>query len=221
MPPAPRCRNATAARASSTWRPTNAVAAGARPATHSSYSARLSPSGREAQLALEVRAQPPVPADGRGPIAAAEGSPHELPVGLLVGGLDLDERLPAPGEAQQLGAASTNVLATRRGPLLVERAREQDAGTAGGRFGARRRVAGAERGLGESLEALDVRAQLVVREQGDVPAGQHDRVLTAEGMPAMVRGLAQVGRAGLGLEVRPQRVDDLLAQELVPLGERE
>ena len=59
------------------------------------------------------------------------------------------------------------------------------------------------------------------REQGDLPAAEHDRLRAAQRLPGVVGGLAQVRGAGLDFQVGPQRLDHLVAREAVPVGQRQ
>ncbi len=107
------------------------------------------------------------------------------------------------------------------GPLLVERVREQVTRVARHRLVARGTVPGADSRLGPTLEPGDVGLDVTAGEQVDPAAAQHHGVLPAEGLPGMVCGLPQVGGARVGLQVRPQRLDDLLAHEPVTIGQGE
>ena len=61
------------------------------------------------------------------------------------------------------------------------------------------------------FETVDIDGDTAVRPQHHLAAVQHQAVVPAECLPGVVCGLAQVGRAGIGLELRPQGVDDAVA----------
>ena len=155
------------------------------------------------------------------PLPRPQRRPHQLAVRGLVGRVGVDEFLPGLPVAEQVHPQSGQLLPPSLGPLLVARVGQQlaDAECGGGEAGGG--VPGAQRGDAGPLELLDVGVHGVAREQGHPAAGQHDRVLMPERLSGVVGGLTQVSRAGPRAQMRPQRVDDLLAQQRVPVGERE
>ena len=72
-------------------------------------------------------------------VAGGEVLLHELDVGLLVARLDLDQGVPATGQAEQLDVPQPQVLTTLLGPVLVAILRQQLAPVAVDRRAARRR----------------------------------------------------------------------------------
>jgi Integrase core domain len=176
---------------------------------------------RHTELALQVRAEPSVPADRGMPVATGQLSAHQLSIRCLVGRLDLDEPVPLSAEPQELDVERSQVVPPRLRPLFVQRFRKQVAGIAGRGFGAGSTIPGAQRHLGRPLEALDVSLQMTRREQHDPAAAQHHGLLTTKRLPGMVSGLAEIGGARLGTQVRPQGLDDLLPCKTVTIGQGE
>ncbi|MDT4864341.1 hypothetical protein FQZ97_991020 [compost metagenome] len=72
-------------------------------------------------------------------------------------------------------------------------------------------LAAGERGLRELLEALDIDGNATVVPQHHLTAMKHHAVVSAQCLPDVVHGLAQVRRAGVRIELRPQRVNDSVA----------
>jgi hypothetical protein len=179
------------------------------------------PGGQHAELLLEDAAQPPVPPDRGGPVAAVVRGAHQPPVAGFVGGVGGDELIPASAPAQQLLVALPQRGAPVLGPLLVERARQQVAGVEVGRRRAPVRVRAAQGLAGGVLEGGDVGDHRDPREQRDDPAAQHHGVRRAQGPAGVVGGLAQVGRARRGVQVWPQGLDHPVTEKPTSVGERE
>ena len=111
-------RSAAAIRASSGCLPTTA-GAGGRPATHSSYSARLSAEGgRPSRPSRFVRSRPYQRIAVCG-APAPQRRPHQLAVRVLVGGLGRDQPLPLAGEPQHGDVAGVQPVPRFLGPLGV------------------------------------------------------------------------------------------------------
>ncbi len=65
------------------------------------------------------------------------------------------------------------------------------------------------------LEYLDVYRHGPIRPQHQFTRMLQDAVVPAQGLARMVQGLAQVGRAGVRIELRPQGVNDEIARQAV------
>lgn len=179
------------------------------------------PAGHHAEFLRERGAEFAVPADRGMAVAVGEGGAHQLAVGGLVGGLGLDEPCPRAAVPQEFPIARAEVLAPGLCPLLVQRVGQQVAGVGGGNLGAHVGVVSTQCGRGGAFEAVDVGLYLPRGKEEHAPAPEHHGVVVAQCLPGMMRGLPQVRRAGRGIEVRPQRVDDLITQTLLIAGQRE
>ena len=78
-----------------------------------------------------------------------------------------------------------------------------------------------QRSLGGKNEVVDIRPKRILREERDLASPQHDRALRTDRAARDVCGLAQIRRAGLGVQMRPQRLDDLVPREHPVVGKRE
>jgi hypothetical protein len=87
--------------------------------------------------------------------------------------------------------------------------------------GTGRRIAAGQRRTALSLESAGIGHNRPRREQGDLPAAEHDRLRAGQRLPGVVGGLAQVRGTGLDVQVGPQRLDHLVAQEAMPVGKRQ
>ena len=174
------------------------------------------PVRRDAQALLQRLTQMGVPAQRGGAVAGLELALHQRAVRALVGGLVLGQLLPLRAGAQQLDVARLQALARGFGPRFVARAGQQVAGVAQGGLGALRSVAPGQRRVGLVLEHVGVDDHLALRPQHHLAALRDERVVAPQRLARVVHRLAQVGRSGLGVELRPQRVDQLLARQPVP-----
>ena len=170
-----------------------------------------------AEHLLQAGAQARIPADRGGPVAGLELAFHQFPMRRLVRRLGLHQAFPLAAHAQQLEVARPQMGAGRFRPGLVLRPRQEFTVVGACRFGAGRGLAHGQRGIRPSLEDGRVHDHGPAGTKDDLPAAQQHRVLVAHGLPRVVRGLAQVGGASLGIELRPERIDDLLTQQLVRL----
>ena len=151
----------------------------------------------------------------RRPVAALRVLPHQRAVGLLVGGLVLQQALPEPPLAQHLHEQAAEMLARACRPLLVALVGQQIAGVQRRGLPARAR-ASRERGARSGLEGLDVGGDARARPQLHMAAAQHHGIRGPQDAPGEVRRLVQVAGARRRRQVRPQGVDDLLAVQPVP-----
>ena len=162
---------------------------------------------RDPELAPQLRAQAPVPADRSWQAAALELPAHQLAVGRLVGRLELDQPLELAAAPQRVGEPRAQALAGLLRPALVRRIGQQ--------------LARVQLGIALALEPLDIGFHLALGEEHDAAAAQDHRLRVAERAARVVGGLAQVGGRGGGLEVGPECLDGLLAGEAAALGEGE
>jgi hypothetical protein len=125
-------------------------------------------------------------------------------VGLLVAWVLAQHVVPAALGAHHREAALAQPRPRAEGPLLVGLVGQQLA---------------AVRGIVAALEALDVRGHLGGRGELDQSAAQHDPAAVAERTAGVARGLVQVGRGGVGCEVRPEHLEHLVARHAVAMGE--
>ena len=146
---------------------------------------------------------------------------HQLAVGHLIGAVELDQSGPGAGVAKQFDLTQAQTLPAWDCPVLVDGVRQQVSGIGRGCVNARRRLAGCQRRVGEPFEAGGVNFDPRSGEQHDPAAAEHDSVLVAKSLPGMVGGLTQIGRAGVGVEVRPQRLDRRLAEQHLAVGQGE
>jgi hypothetical protein len=111
-------------------------------------------------------------------------------------------------------------VGTRRlRPFLVQGAGEELAAVGVGEAGALLHVAAGQGLAGFVAEPGGVRLHLSPGEQADLAALQHDGVGVAEGLPGVMGGLAEVGGAGFGAEMGPERVDDLVPEHLATVSQ--
>ena len=154
-------------------------------------------------------------------IAGGEVLPHERDVGLLVAGLELDQGLPATGQAEQLDVPQPQVLTTLLDPVLVAVLRQQLALVPIDR---RLHDLGIGTGQGQArqlLEPGDVDDQLGTGEEGHGVAAEHDRLGPPRGLAGEVGGLVELGGSLVQGVLGPDRVDDLLAVEAVTGRQRQ
>ena len=142
---------------------------------------------------------------GSRPVAARHVAAHERAVGLLVGGVLAQHLLPAALGAHHREAALAQPRARAESPLLVRLVGQQLAAVGG---------------VVAALEALDVGAHLGVRGELDHSAAKHHRVAIAERAARVARGLVQVGRGGIGAELRPEHLQHLVARHPMAGSER-
>ena len=174
------------------------------------------PIRRHAEQALQSLAQVGVPAQSRSAVATLELALHQCAVSGLVGGFDLGQLLPLGAGTQAIDIAVTQTLADRFAPSLIARAGQQVTGIAARRFGAVGDIASGQRRVGRALECLGIDDDFPVRPEHDLCTLPTDGVMAPQGLARVVHCLAQVGRAGLGAELRPKCVDDLVADQPAP-----
>ena len=156
-----------------------------------------------------------IPTDRSRPVAGREFQRHQRAVGGFVGRFFLRQPLPLSARAQQLDEACAQAFPRRLGPCLVRRAGQEVTAVFAGGLLAGRRVAAGQRGLRTKVERVGVDADRPPRPQGDLAPLQHDAIVSAQRLPCVMRRLAQVGGTGLGVELRPQRIDDLVTGQPV------
>ena len=76
-------------------------------------------------------------------------------------------------------------------------------------------------GVVAALEALDVGGHLGGRGELDDATAKYDRGAITERAARVARGLVQVGRGGIGAELRPEQLEHLVARHPVAASERE
>ncbi len=162
---------------------------------------------------LQRLAQVGVPTQGGGSVASRQFALHERPVRRLVFGVDLRQPFPLAAGAQQLQMAFTQTFAGTFGPGFEACPGQQVAWVGGGNVGTVGRVALRQRGVGALLETQRVHHHRTLWPQQHLAALQHDAVVAPQGLARVVGGLAQVGGTGLGFELRPQRIDHLVARQ--------
>ena len=127
-------------------------------------------------------------------------------MGLLVGRVLAQHVVPAALGAQHGEAPLAQARARAERPLLVEVVGQQLAAVGG---------------IVTIFEALDVGGHLRVRGKLHHSTAQYDGAAVAERAAGVARGLVKVGRGGVGAELRPERLEHLVALHTVSTGERE
>ena len=154
-------------------------------------------------------------------VAGGQRRPHQLPMRGLVGRLELYQPLPLPTVTQHVQVADP--VTTDAAPGSTPRRGTREAGHPSTTRppSATLRHRARERGLDGALEPLDVDVDRPPGEERDLPSSQHDRVVRVEGPTGVVRRLAQVRSSGVHVEVRPERLDHLIACQRTPICERQ
>jgi hypothetical protein len=106
-------------------------------------------------------------------------------------------------------------------PCLVRRAGQQLAAPGRRDPAARGGIAVAQRLAGRSQEIVGVRGDRPPGEQLDAPAPQHHGAGVTERLTGVVRRLAQIGRTRPGVEVRPELLEDAIADEAPTFRDRQ
>ena len=154
----------------------------------------------------ELVAQQTELARGGRPVTARHMPAHERAVGLLVGRILAQHLLPAARGAHHREAALLQPRPGPECPLLVWLVRQQLAAVGG---------------VVAALEALDVGCHFGGRGELDHSAAQHDRAAVAERAPRVARRLVEVGRRGIGAELRPEQLEHLVARHAMAGSERQ
>ena len=173
------------------------------------------------ELDRQRGAQPPVYLDRAVTPPVVERSAHDLTSRWLVEGVELEHAVPLTADAQQIDVPGGEQPPRLVRPGVVAGGREQFTGVEKRGGTCRNRVPGGKRTVGSRKELIDVGAHSDTRKQLHVQLLQDDCLWVRESLAGMVSRLAQVRSARRRVELRPQRVDHLIACELSTGRERE
>lgn len=173
------------------------------------------PVRQDSERLLQRLAQMRVPAQRGSAVARLQLALHQRAMRRLVGGLELRQLLPLRTGTQQVDITGVHAFAGNFRPGFVATAWEQVAGVLPRGLRAFGGIAPGQCGFGPARERLRIDHQRAVRPERQLAALHNERIVAPQGLTGVVRRLAQVGGSGLGLELRPQRVDDLVARHAV------
>ena len=166
------------------------------------------------ELDRQRGAQPSVHGDRVVTSPFAERSAHDLSSRSLVQRIELEHAIPLTTGAQQIEVPVHQEPPRFVRPRFVSGARQQLTRVEKRRGTRRNSVPRGERPVGSLEELVDVGVHGDARKQRHVQLLQDNRVRVRERLAGMVCGLAQVRAARRRVELRPERVDDLIARKL-------
>jgi hypothetical protein len=169
--------------------------------------------GRYTQALLQRLTQVGIPAQCGGTVATRQFALHQSAVRCLVFRIDLRQPLPLAAGAQQLQLALTQTLTDRFSPGFESGTGQQVAHIEGCSVGAVGRVTLRQGSIGTLFEGQRIYHDRALRPKQHLTAMQHYGIVAPQCLARVVSGLSQVGGTRLGFELRPKRIDYLVARQ--------